>query len=94
MQIKELLFRHRILIHPRCLNLIRDLQSATWDQKKPEEIDYSMCSWGHFDAEAALRYLVREYSGFEAERPTELPMAHDAVSAAAWKLEFLNRGAA
>jgi hypothetical protein len=92
MQIKELLFRNRLLIHPRCTNLIRDMQSATWDAKKPEEIDYSMCSWGHFDAEAALRYLVREYSGFEAQRPTELPRSHDAVSAAAWKLEFMREG--
>ena len=50
----QLLFRNRLLIHPRCTNLIRDMQSATWDAKKPEEIDYSMCSWGHFDAEAAL----------------------------------------
>jgi phage terminase large subunit len=94
LQVKELLFRNRLLIHPRCEMLIRDLQAATWDPKKPEDIDYSQCSWGHFDAEAALRYLIREYSGFEAERPTELPRLHDAVSAAAWKLEYLNRGVA
>lgn len=92
MQIKELLFRNRLLIHPRCKHLIRDMQSATWDPKKPEEIDYKACSWGHFDAEAALRYLVREYSGFQEQRPTELPRTHDAVSAAAWKLEWMNKG--
>jgi len=94
MQIKELLFRNRLLIDPRCKMLIRDLQSATWDPKKPEDIDYAACSWGHFDGEAALRYLIREYSGFEATRPTELPRTHDAVSTAAWKLEFMNRGVA
>lgn len=94
MQIKELFFRNRLLIHPRCKHCIRDLSSAVWDPKKPEEIDYSVCSWGHYDAEAALRYLVREYSGFEAEKPQELPRTHDAVSAAAWKLEFMTRGVA
>jgi phage terminase large subunit len=64
-QIKEFLHFGKIVIHPRCKNLIRDLESATWNtdvQSKREDIDYSLCTWGHYDAEATLRYLIRNLS--------------------------------
>lgn len=60
-KIKELLWQSKIVIHPRCKMLIKDLKAIAWDTKhssKREDADYSLCSWGHFDAEAALRYLV------------------------------------
>lgn len=88
LQVKELLHKNRILISPRCKHLIRDLDNAVWDDKKTDDIDYKMCTWGHFDAEAALRYLVREYSGFSQTRPTEL-QSSEFLTRAAWKLEFL-----
>lgn len=85
MQIKELFWEKRILIHPRCKNLIRDLQAAIWHKKKEGEIDESACTWGHFDAEAALRYLVREMFGFEKEVPENNPHEGlDEASARAW----------
>lgn len=50
-----------LVIHPRCVNLIRQLQNAIWNNKasdfaRPEgehNID------GHFDLVAALKYLIR-----------------------------------
>ena len=71
MTIKELLWRGQLKIHPRCVNLIRDLEAAVWDAKKEGEIDYGQCTWGHFDAEAALRYLLRELSEAESDEPTD-----------------------
>ena len=86
-QIKELFFQDRIRVHPRCEYLIKDLQAAVWDQKKADkgEIDYGQCSWGHFDAEAAFRYLVRELSEANELKPLVIPMADtDQASAHAW----------
>ena len=70
MRIKTLFKNDRLYIHPRCTNLIRDLQSAVWDTKKEGEIVYANCSWGHYDGEAALRYLIRHLSEFESKNPT------------------------
>lgn len=89
LEIKEMLWKKKIRIHPRCQYLIRDLRAAVWDTKsasKEGEIDYNQCTWGHFDAEAALRYLVRELSRFEKEKPEENPHKDDDVSAAAWEM--------
>lgn len=87
LQIKELLFKNKLFIHPRCKMLLRDLKACEWDAKKYGEINYSLCTWGHFDAEAALRYLIREYNGFESSRPTVLKQIENSVSAAAWRME-------
>lgn len=59
MEIKILLFEGRLVIHPRCEFLIKDLSSMYWDKKKDGVVNDKLCSWGHYDAEAALRYLVR-----------------------------------
>lgn len=74
MEIKTLFKNDKLFVHPRCKNTIRDLQTATWDPKKEGEIMYSNCTWGHYDGEAALRYLVRELGKFEKrESPIVLP---------------------
>lgn len=86
-QIKEMLYFERIKISPRCEYLRRDLDAAAWDNKKDGEIDYDQCSWGHFDAEAAGRYLVRMLENAEAEKPEENPLAaYDSASAAAYEM--------
>ncbi len=72
-EVKERFYFNRIAIHPRCVWLRRDLNAAVWDPKKEGEIDYSQCTWGHFDAEAALRYLVRELGEVEKEEPDTNP---------------------
>lgn len=69
MTIKTLFKNDKLFIHPRCANLIRDLQSAVWDPKKEGDIVYGNCTWGHYDGEAALRYLVRHLSKYEEKAP-------------------------
>ncbi len=86
-QIKELLWKRQLRIHPRCKYLIRDLMTATWNPKKDGDLNYGECTYGHYDAEAALRYLVRELSGAEVEKPEENPFAGmDQASARAWEM--------
>ena len=86
LEVKELMWAKRLKVHPRCVNLIKELKSATWDTKKEGEIDYNGCTWGHYDGEASLRYLVRELSKFEAQEPTMNPHLDDEMSARAWEL--------
>lgn len=86
-EVKELLWKDRIVIDPRCKYLIRDLTTATWHDKKEGELDFSQCNYGHFDAEAALRYMVRELSKFELDEPEVNPhTTTDQASARAWNL--------
>jgi hypothetical protein len=85
LQIKTLLKQDKLFIHPRCEWLRKDMEAAQWDTEKDGEIQYNLCSWGHFDAEAALRYLVRAFFGRKTERPVEIPVV-DNQSA----LEFAN----
>ncbi len=87
MQIKEMLYNDRIIIHPRCKFLIRDLETAVWSAKKEGELDYGNFTYNHADAEAALRYLVRELSDAEIEAPDVNPhIGSDQASARAWTL--------
>ncbi len=88
MQIKESLYFNRMRIHPvRCPYLKRDLEAAAWDGKKDGELDYSQFSWGHGDAESALRYLIRMLSEAEADKPEVNPLeGFDAASARAYEI--------
>jgi hypothetical protein len=94
MQIKEMLYFNKIRFHPRCVMARRDLDAAAWDNKKDGEIDYDTCTWGHFDIESALRYLVRMLEDAEAEQPEENPhAAYDSASVAAhtmWRDRYGN----
>lgn len=89
-QIKEMFYFDKVLIHPRCKFLIRDLDAAVWHEKKEGELEDSQCTWGHYDAESALRYLVRELSEFERPAPMRYPVM-DSASQAAFSMN-LNRG--
>lgn len=52
--------RGDILIDPRCTNLIRQLQNATWNNKASDFARAGEASMdGHYDLVAALKYLVR-----------------------------------
>lgn len=89
--VKELMHQKRLVIDPvRCPYLVKDLTSAVWDVKKEGEIDYSQCTWGHFDAEAALRYLVRELSGYNEVEIEENPHDDDATRRE-WQLSRMRR---
>jgi len=48
---------NKIRIHPRCVNLISQLQSATWDSSRKKFA--RSADQGHFDLIAALIYMVR-----------------------------------
>lgn len=86
MKVKERLYFKTLVIDPvNCPNLMKDLQAAVWDQKKDGEIDYTQCTWGHFDAEAALRYLIEECTGNERLKPIKNPHEGDTNSTAAWR---------
>lgn len=62
MLLKNKFHQEVIEIDPEgCPNLCRELEIAEWDNKKDGDIDYAKDSKGHFDAEAALRYLIREF---------------------------------
>ena len=87
MQIKTLFKNDKLFVHPRCTNLIRDLQSATWDPKREGDIVYANCTWGHYDGEAALRYLVRELSNFE-ERNEPQVLASTSLDRRAQRLKI------
>ncbi len=94
-EIKERLWKGKIVIDPRCKFLIRDLLTATWksNNKGESDLDYSQCTYGHFDAEAALRYMVRELGNFETEEPDFNPhVATDQSSARAWSLQRQREG--
>jgi len=85
---KELFFFNRIKINPRrCPYLVRDLQAAVWHAEKSDkgELDESQCTWGHFDAEAAFRYLIRKFSEVLDDAADETPEIAivDPLSAAA-----------
>ena len=87
MQIKEALYFGLIRIHPRCVNLIRELLAATWHPKKEDELDETQDTVGHFDAEAALRYLIRMFAETEATAPDYNPhAAYDQASALAHEI--------
>ncbi len=87
LQVKEKLYKDEILIHPRCKMLLKDLTTCVWDKDKLNDIDYDQCTWGHYDGEATLRYLIRELSDFEDAEPIKNPFAgEDDVSAAAWEM--------
>lgn len=86
-QIKEKLWKKQIKIHPRCKMLLKDIRHAAWHKKKEGELDDNVCTWGHWDAEAALRYLVRGLDGHEVDEPEENPhLGLDQASARAWNI--------
>lgn len=91
LQVKEALWRKRIVIDPRCKFTRRDLLSAVWHDRKEGDLAYETCTWGHYDAEAALRYLIRAFQDYEAEEPEENPhSASDDASARAWNIHRMN----
>jgi hypothetical protein len=88
-QIKELFYFDRIKIHPRCAYLLKDIQAAVWNEKKEGDLDYTQCAWGHFDAEAAFRYLVRQLSDMEVPEPIKNPhVMVDPISARAFDIQM------
>lgn len=93
MSIKEAFYLNKLFVDPiKCPNLVRDLEQAVWHAKKESELDPSQCTIGHYDCEAALRYLMRAFSSMEEESPIINPhVGIDNVSAQLFR-DRLERG--
>jgi hypothetical protein len=48
--------QNRIIIHPRCVEVAGAVDSGVWDKRREKFARHPI--WGHFDALAALMYLV------------------------------------
>lgn len=63
--LRQMVANGSLIINPRCANLIRQLETATWDRKGKDfadevvEIDGEKQLPAHFDLVAALKYLIR-----------------------------------
>jgi hypothetical protein len=85
LEVKEHIFKGKVVISPRCTDLKRDLLAAQWHPKKTNELDEGVCSWGHYDALSAFRYLLRECKTVESVEPVKNPVIDDPLSAMAWE---------
>lgn len=56
-KVREDIQNMRLFVHPRCVNLIGQMQDGTWNRTRTEYKRDSMN--GHFDLLAALQYLVK-----------------------------------
>jgi len=94
MSIKEGLYFETIKINPvKCQKLINELDAATWDEKKADEMDMrGDPNEAHWDSEASLRYLYRG-SKVELEKPEEEPeeVKNDTASHAEWRARKTRR---
>lgn len=63
----------RILVHPRCQHTIGGLKYGIWDENR-KEFDRSTV-YGHFDALAALIYMVRNVNVHDNPVPATLGMS-------------------
>jgi hypothetical protein len=59
-KLRNMVRDHQIIVNPRCTTLISHMKLATWDRKKTGTRDFARSGdKGHFDAVAALMYMVR-----------------------------------
>lgn len=88
LSLKEAFYLKKILIHPmKCEKLCKELHQASWSEKIKDEMEYSGDpNNGHYDSEAAFRYLWRG-AKLERERPEAVPehAKTDANDAMLWK---------
>ncbi len=59
-QLRMLLSNEKIIIHPRCENLIRHLKNCKWQNTNEKSKFARSPDDGHYDAVDALRYAIRE----------------------------------
>lgn len=75
----------RIVVHPRCKQLIGCLKYGVWDEKR--KAFARSTTYGHFDALAALIYLVRNL----ALNSNPIPKDHGFYNHAAWLGNITNQ---
>ena len=74
-KVRVLLKEQRIFIHPRCKQLIGCLEYGIWDKHRKKF--GSSASYGHYDALAALIYLVHNWSQNENPIPSHYMVDYD-----------------
>jgi len=95
MSIKEGLHGNLVAVAPvRCHWLHRELESASWSEKRADEMEMKGDPNGnHWDSEAALRYLWRG-ARVELEAPRETPEGLDAGGMVEWKAKMAKKDSA
>ena len=58
-KLRVLLQSKKIIIHPKCVNLIRHLRNVRWDKGRTKAGFARSPDEGHYDAVDALKYLIR-----------------------------------
>lgn len=58
-QFRVMLSTHKVIIHPRCINLIRHLKNAKWSNNTSKSSFARSPGNGHYDAADAAIYLIR-----------------------------------
>jgi hypothetical protein len=94
LQIKKMLWKNEMYVdRTRCPFTRKDLQAAVWHPKREGDLDDTQCTWGHWDAEAALRYLVRAFAEYEADEPEINPhITTDEGAARDWMMRREHQG--
>lgn len=67
--LRVLLGNGKVIIHPRCVNLIRHLKNCKWKKGKKDEFDRSPDD-GHYDAVDAFKYAVKSINFKRNPYPT------------------------
>ena len=68
--VRTMLASERIIINPKCVNLIRHLKEATWKNHNKKDYDRSSDN-GHYDFIDALLYLVRNVDQYNNPYPRD-----------------------
>lgn len=75
-KLRLLIQKEQLEIHPRCKNLIQQIQHATWNKKRTD-FDRDPLN-GHFDALSSLIYFVRNIQFGRNPFPDDWLMKHNA----------------
>lgn len=67
-KLRTMVSEQRIIINPKCINLIAHLKNGTWDKNR-KEFKRSGELYGHYDFVDALAYLVRNLDEFKNPYP-------------------------
>jgi hypothetical protein len=75
--LRVLLEKQRIIIHPRCTNLIRHISKAKWSKNKSKSEFTRDAIDGHYDLLSALVYFVRSVDLDKNPYPRQIISEHE-----------------
>ncbi len=83
-QLRVLMSEERLIIHPRCVNLIRHLKNCKW-QNASSKTDFARSpDNGHYDAADGLLYSLREVNFNRNPYPKSFGVSSATLSQANW----------